>query len=134
MWTSLDQAPAIDHGTATFSIVLGGRHLRQDLHVDAPGKPFDGVGYIGYDNATREYFSSWMDINFTGIILAHGEYDPASNTYTFKTSVPGGKNGAVVGLREVMHVSDKDHFTYKYFETHDGKESLAIELKYERKS
>ena len=82
MWTAADAPPVIDRGSATYAMVLGGRHLRQELRI-ASGKPFEGLGYIGYDDVTGKYYSSWMDTNFAGIILAHGTYDPASRTYQF---------------------------------------------------
>ncbi|MEO8064559.1 MAG: hypothetical protein ABI821_17620 [Pseudomonadota bacterium] len=53
-----------------------------------------------------------------------GAYDAANKTYTFL--------GDTNPLREVLRVRDDDHFSYEYFETHDGKESLAIRLEYTR--
>jgi hypothetical protein len=122
MWSGANEAPKIDRGSATFSRVLGGRHLRQDLQIDSPGRPFEGLGYLGYDAATERYFSTWMDVNFTGIILAQGRYDLANKTYTFVAGT----------VREVLRVRDDDHFSFEYFETHGGKESLAIRLEYTR--
>lgn len=132
MWTDPKAAPVIDHGTATYTMVLGDHHLRQNLHI-ASGKPFEGLGYIGYDNATGTYYSSWMDTNFTGMILAHGDYDAARRTYTFTGKMAGaGKDGASIPVREVMRVTDSNHFVYEYYENHDGKEALAIRLQYTR--
>ena len=70
-------------------MVLGGRHLRQDLWIDSADKPFEALGYIGYDNLAGRYYSSWRDINFTGVIMAQGDYDAASRTYTFLGTLPG---------------------------------------------
>ena len=133
MWTQPDATPAIDHGTATITPVLGGRHLRQDLRIDATGKPFHGLGYLGYDDASQRYDSTWMDVNFTGMILAHGDYDAAGRRYTFRGEMADPKHaGATSPLREVLHVQDPDHFTYEYYERHDGAEMLAVRLEYER--
>lgn len=123
-------SPVIDHGTADFAMVLGGRHLRQKLRI-ASSKPFEGLGYIGYDDATGKYGSSWMDTNFGGIILAHGGYDAANRTWVF-TGEMAGKDGTPVPVREVMHVDDDDHFLYQYYETRHGKEALAVNLEYTR--
>jgi len=130
MWTDPKAPPAIDHGTATYAMVLGGHHLRQDLRI-ASSKPFEGLGYIGYDDATGKYYSSWMDTNVSAMILAHGDYDAASRTYTFTGEMPS-KGGAPVPVREVMHIADNDHFVYEYYETRDGKEALAVNLQYTR--
>ena len=133
LWTAPGQPPAIDQGDADFTMVLDGRHLRQDLHIAAKDKPFEGLGYIGYDTAAKAYFSTWMDVNFTGFIVAKGDYDAAARRYTFRGQVPDSAHpGATIALREVMSVRDDDHFTYAYFETHDGQEAQAVQLEYTR--
>ena len=37
-----------------------------------------------------------------------------------------------IPLREVMRVTDDDHLVYDYYETHAGKEALAVRLEYSR--
>lgn len=130
MWTDPKAPPVVDHGTATYAMVLGGHHLRQDLRI-ASSKPFEGLGYIGYDGAAGKYYSSWMDTNVSGMILAHGDYDAASRTYTFTGEMPS-KGGTTVPVREVMRIADNAHFVYEYYETRDGKEALAVSLQYTR--
>lgn len=130
MWTTPGASPVVDHGTATYALVLGGRDLRQDLRI-ASSKPFEGLGYIGQDGVAGSYFSSWMDTNFSGMILAHGSYDAASRTYTF-TGEMAGSDGSPVPVREVMRIADSDHFVYEYYETRNGKEALAVSLQYTR--
>ena len=130
MWTTPGAPPVIDHGTATYALVLGGRDLRQQLRI-ASSKPFEGLGYIGRDGATGRYFSSWMDTNFSGMILARGSYDAASRSYTF-TGEMAGSDGSSVPVREVMRIADDDHFVYEYYETRNGKEALAVSLQYTR--
>jgi hypothetical protein len=110
--------------------VLGSRDLRQELHI-ASSKPFEGLGYIGRDAVTGRYFSSWMDTNFSGMILAHGSYDAASRTYTFAGEMAG-NDGVPVPVREVMRIADSGHFVHEYYETRNGKEALAVSLQYTR--
>ncbi len=126
-WTSPDKPPAIDQGEADFAMVLDGRHLRQTLRIAAKDKPFEGLGYIGYDTAAKTFFSTWMDVNFTGFIVAKGGYDAVAGRYTFKGQAPDG-----APLREVMTVVDGDHFTYDYYETRGGREAQAVRLEYSR--
>jgi len=130
-WMPGNTTPHIDTGHATYTMLLGGRHLRQDLHIDAAGKPFDALGYLGYDNTTGEYFSTWMDINFTGVIVAHGDYDAATHSYEFKGAIPEA-GGATIPMRAVLQVKDADHFAYDFHETRNGKEALAVRLEYTR--
>jgi len=133
MWVAAGKPPQIDRGSAVVSPVLGGSRLRQELHIDAKDKPFDGLGYFGYDNATREYYSTWMDINFPGLIVATGGFDAASARYTFRAMVPDStKPGTQIPLREVLHVIDANHFMYEYYEDRGKGEALAVRLEYVR--
>lgn len=133
IWTGTNSAPKIDRGNATFAMVIGGRHLRQELRITSSAKPFEGLGYIGYDNLSGDYYSSWMDVNFTGVILVRGTYDADSKTYTFVGDMADPANdGSTTRLREVLHVVDADHFTYEYYETRGSEEALAVRLEYTR--
>lgn len=127
------EPPQIDTGSAEFAMVLNGRHLRQSLHI-ASKQPFEGLGYLGYDPAVGHWFSTWMDVNFPGLIVAWGDYDPTARSYTFTGTIADAAHPSEkTPLREVLHVADKDHFTYDYYETHAGKESLAVRLDYTRR-
>ena len=131
-WTTGNPTPKIDTGSATYAMVLGGRHLRQDLRIDSPGKAFEALGYVGYDNMSGRYYSSWMDINLTGLIIAYGDYDAATHTYTFAGTLPGSAAGKTIPLRSELRVLDANHFTYDFYESHDGNEALAVRLEYTR--
>ena len=132
-WTSPDKPPAVDRGEADLAMVLDGRHLRQDLRIDGKDKTFQGLGYIGYDTAAKTFFSTWMDVNFTGFIVARGGYDATAGRYTFVGDTPDfDHSGATLPLREVLTRQDDDHFTYDYYETRGGREAQAVRLEYTR--
>jgi hypothetical protein len=133
LWATPGAPPAVDPGDADFSMVLDGSRLRQTLRIAAKDKPFEGFGYIGYDTVDKTFFSAWMDVGFTGLIVAKGDYDAAAKRYTFKGQVPDStRPGTTFPLREVMSIRDDDHFTYDYYETHGGKEALVVALEYTR--
>ena len=91
------------------------------------------VSYIGYDTAAKTFFSAWMDVNFTGLIVARGDYDAAAGRYTFVGETPDFDHpGVNIPLREVLTRQDDDHFTYAYYETRDGREAQAVRLEYTR--
>ncbi|MBD8872507.1 DUF1579 family protein [Rhodanobacter sp. DHB23] len=130
-WSDAAKAPAIDTGSAVFTSVLEGRHLRQDLAI-ASAKPFHGLGYLGYDDAASRYDSLWMDVNFGGVVIAHGDCSADGRNCTFRGAMSGAHGGAPVPVREVLEASDADHFSYAYYERHDGKEMLTVRLEYSR--
>ena len=128
LWLGDATTPKIDSGKADFTMVLK-HQLQQSLNIN-DGTDFAGLGYIGFDNASGQYFSTWMDVNLPGIVIAYGKFDPAANTYvlTGDMSSPAG----AVPVREVMTIQDPDHFRYEYYETHAGKEALTVRLDYAR--
>lgn len=130
LWLNDAKVPQIDAGTAVFATVLGGRHLQQDLRVRS-SPPFQGLGFTGYDTATQRYYTSWMDINFTGVLLLHGDYDASARTYRFRGDMPDA-NGDSVPTREELQIIDGKHFVARFFETRRGRESLVVELDYSR--
>ncbi|MBW8881933.1 MAG: DUF1579 family protein, partial [Asticcacaulis sp.] len=102
----INDAPKVDHGAADFAMVLNQRHLRQNLRID-DGTGFEGLGYIGYDNG--RFFTTWMDVNFPGMVLAYGDCDAKACVFT-------GKMGEIP-VREVLTISDANHFRYEFYET-----------------
>lgn len=131
-WSAPNAAAVIDQGRARFTMVLAARHLREELTI-ASKTPFEALSYIGYDDKTGRYFSTWMDVNFNGLILAEGSYDAASRSYVFRGKMATGPDPSkAVPVREVLTVSDDNHFTYDFFEQHAGKDMHVVRLTYAR--
>ncbi|HEX7732363.1 MAG TPA: DUF1579 family protein [Rhodanobacter sp.] len=130
-WTDAARPPAVDAGSAVFTPVLEGRHLRQELAI-ASATPFHGLGYLGYDDAAGRFDSLWMDVNFGGVVIAHGDCSADGRACTFRGAMSGAHGGAPVPVREVLQAADADHFSYAYYERHDGKEMLTVKLEYSR--
>ena len=80
MWHSANAKPETTQGTAHFKMVLDGRWLQQDFSGKAMGKPFKGMGFLGYDNVKGKYVSYWFDSMSTGPMEAEGDYDAATKT------------------------------------------------------
>ncbi len=133
MWMDPKGEPMVQTGTATNTIALGGRHLRQDYRSEWMGQPFEGVGYTGYDNVTGKYYSTWVDNSSTGLFVARGDYDAATKTYTFKGEMAdAAAGGKLVPIRDVLRVVDNDHHVFEMYETRDGKEARVMQLDYTR--
>ncbi|GAB3346740.1 DUF1579 domain-containing protein [Lysobacter tyrosinilyticus] len=132
-WMDPSAKPQTETGKSVNTPVLGGRQLRMDYTGQAMGQPFEGVGYIGYDNVTGKYFSTWSDNMSTGLFVAHGDYDPASKTYAYQAQMADPmQNGALVPIREVVRVVDADHVNFEMYETRDGKERKSMQIEYVR--
>lgn len=123
-------------GTNENKWILGGRFIQQDAKGPATESfpAFEGVGITGYDNVKGEYNSVWIDNMGTGMMIATGQFDSASNAInesgTFSCPMTGEKSKT---FHAVWKIVDNDHYTYEmYTNDKDGKEFRNMEVAYER--
>ena len=143
MWMNGDPTskPDVSKGTAVRKSIMDGRYVVMDvsgkMHMPGPdGKmkemTFKGQGTEGYDNVKKKFIGTWMDNMGTGIMMAEGDYDPATKTLTYTgeiEAIPGMKQK----IREVVKVADKDHMNFEWYEDRGGKEVKTLEINYTRK-
>ena len=82
LWQTPKAKPLESSGTAKFDMILDGRWLRHEFKGEAMGTPFTGLGFIGYNNGTKEFESIFMDTMGTGSMRASGSYDKSKKTLT----------------------------------------------------
>ncbi len=134
-WMSPDAPPETMTGTATNSLMYGGRFLKQEINGQSEGQPpFEGIGFTGYDNLRKEYQSVWLDNMATGMMMGAGQFDATTKALTDQ-----GEFSCPVTMethrkfRAVWTVVDPDHNTYQnYMSTPDGREYKAMEIHYSR--
>lgn len=123
--------PEVSEGTAEFKSVLGGRFVVEHFQTTLQGKPYEGLGVLGYDNAQKKYTGAWIDNMGTGIMHTKGEWDEAT-----KTSTETGEMISPMGpmkMKMVTKVVDDDKFTYTmYWLGPDGGENKMMEIVYTR--
>ena len=132
--------PSESKGTATRKAIFDGRYFTFEVSgkFQMPGKDgkmmdmnFKGMATEGYDNATKKFFSSWIDNMSTMMMNAEGTYDAATKTFTYMAHCempPGTK----VKMREVIKVVDKDHHTFEMWEDRGQGETKSMEIAYTR--
>jgi hypothetical protein len=54
------------HATCTNTMILGGRYQQSMIKGNMMGMPFEGMGLLGYDNAQKLFYSTWVDNMGTG--------------------------------------------------------------------
>lgn len=128
-------APAEEStGTSQDDLIYGGRFLMQVVKGTMMGKPFEGLGFTGYDNIKKEYVSVWLDGMATGLMTSSGQYDAATKEIT----EAGAHSCPLTGetdrkIRSVSTLVDNDHKTYAaYAVGPDGKEMKMMEISYTR--
>jgi uncharacterized protein DUF1579 len=143
MWMNPDPSakPEESKGTAVRKSMMNGRFFVMDVtgKMEMPGPDgkkkemtFKGMGIDGYDNVKKKFVGTWIDNMGTGIMMAEGDYDPATKTFTYTGEVemvPGMKQK----IREVVKIVDKDHHTFEWYEDRGGQEAKTMEINYTRK-
>ena len=67
----------------------------------------------------------------TGPTNFEGTYDPASRSFTY-TSETEQQPGKKTKVREVIKVTDSNHYRLDWYEEHGGREIKTIEISYTR--
>jgi len=133
-WMDPNGQPETSTGSSQNSTIYGGRFLKQNITGAWMGQPFEGTGYLGYDNVKEMYQSVWIDGMATGIMTESGQYDPATNTLRMSgvNSCPmtGEKE---MPVRSEWKIVDADHNLYTaYMKDKSGKEVKGMEISYTR--
>jgi hypothetical protein len=133
MWDSADQTePLVTKGTSELSWILGGRYLQQDFESTFMGVPFNGLGFIGYDNVAGHYVSVWMDEMGTGIMRETGDVDETGKVYTFHGSYHDAMTGQLTETRTVHTIESPDRHLMVMYHLSPGDELKAMEIIYTR--
>jgi len=115
-------------------MIMGGRFLQQTVKGKAMGRPFEGMGLLGYDNLKKKFQSIWLDNMGTGMAQGTGNYDSVAQTLheTGEFSCPTAKD-KMMTYRAEWKMMDKNHQTYTMWtKDADGKEFISMEMDYKR--
>lgn len=109
MWDYEGATPRKSSGTAVNTMILNGKYQTSTHKGEMMGMPFEGRGLTGYDNATKEFTSSWIDNWGTGIMNLRGKWDESSKTLSLSGKVPDiNRPGKECTFREVITVIDEN--------------------------
>jgi hypothetical protein len=129
------KAPAMEmKGTASIQMILGGRYQVLEFQGDSMDMPFEGSGLTGFDNVSKEYFSTWIDNMRTGIVHYRGKADD-KGVVTLTCEVDDPMNPSVKNkCRQVLRSTDRDHFsTETWMKRANAEEFKAAELSFTRR-
>lgn len=131
IWHEPNAEPEVTKGTAEKTWIMGKRFLKEDFRGKAMGKPFNGMGLLGYDNSSDSYVSIWLDNFSTGVLTAKGNADPSGKVFTFTGEYTCPMTGKPMAAREVLTVVDNKTRLFELFhEGPDGKEMKTVEVTY----
>ena len=133
MWETPGGKPAVEHGTSTNQWVLGNRYLAERFSGSFMGQPFSGIGYTGYDNVSKKYWSTWIDSMSTGVMTQTGT-TADGKTWSFSGSMNDPVSGKPMTTESRVIVADHDHHTMEmWMPGPNGKKFKSMEISYVRK-
>jgi hypothetical protein len=131
--TGPDAPPTTTRGTVTREWVLDGRYVREIVRAEGETGPFEGIGYIGYDNFDGQYEMVWMDSASTGIEFDTGNFHPDEKVMHVRESRRDPVTGRLVNAWSKLDLSDPDRHTMVGYATDiDGRTYRAVEGTLER--
>lgn len=131
-WIDPATPPMESTGTSEQKMVLGGRFLEQDFSGQMMEGPFSGIGFVGYDNHTKKFVSTWMDTMGTAILYFVGEADGKTITQfcDYDDPVRG-----PLRWRSVTRVVDHSTLEFEMYNSDkSGREEKVGEMTYTRKT
>jgi hypothetical protein len=133
MKMSPDAPPQTSSGESRNTLIFGGKFLQFEHHGEMWGTPFQGLGFLGYDNALQKHVSIWLDSMSTGIMRAEGTCDETGKVITFKTEMADPMNpGQMAPVKFVYTIESEDSHTFDWYETHGGNEFKSMTIRYTR--
>ena len=119
-------------GTANFEMLLGGRYLKSTFKGSMMGMPFEGMGLDGYDNATKEYLSTWIDNMGTGIMFLKGKFDDATKTVIYEGTATDPMTGKPQAVKTISKTVDDKHIVQTMYNIVNGQDVKSLEIAYSR--
>jgi hypothetical protein len=134
MW----QAPGAPATKATVAcnnkMILGGRYQESKYTGELMGTAFEGISILAYDNAKKNFTSTWIDNMGTGITVMEGAWDNASKSLITKGKRIDPATGKELTIRQVFKlIDDNNQLLEMYTTPAGGKEFKDMEIKLTRK-
>ena len=132
-WMTPGEPPTTINGTANQSWTLNGHYVKEEFDGTFMGQPFQGVSYVGYNNATRRYEMSWLDSASTMMMpITTGTVDASGKVFTFTGTFDCPIRGRV-SSRTVLTIIDSNRQVFEMYDTVAGqKEALSMKIEYTR--
>jgi len=106
-WAAPSVAPVESQASSVSNWVLDGRYVQSMLSGYVNGAPFNGIGYMAFDNVTKTYQAAWMDSGSTEITWYKGNMDASGKSALMKASVANLVTAKPTPLE--LHVTLDDH-------------------------
>jgi hypothetical protein len=132
-WVDPTKPPLESRATSVSVWVLGHRYIQTMLSGHTLGEPFNGIGYIAYDNVGKTYQVAWMDDASTAMTLYQGAFTGTGKTAKLKATVSNAVTGKPTPVEMRLTLADNgDHLTELWGQGPGGKMFRMMELQHTR--
>jgi len=134
MWMEPGAEPMKNTMSAESKMIYGDRYQETIHKGDFMGMPFEGKSTLGYNQASEEYTSTWIDNMSTGIMVITGKYDEATKTINFSGTTVDPVTKKEKPIRETYTIVDENTRKMEMFDVdYSGKEYKSMEIIMTRK-
>jgi len=133
MWHGPDAPPEKATSTAEIKMILDGKYQESNYKGNMGGMPFVGKGTLAYDNAAKQYISTWIDNMGTGMMVVKGKMNSDGKTMELKGTMVDPITGKEVAVREMYTIVDANTRKMEMFDTKGGNEYKMLEIVMKRK-
>lgn len=114
--------------TAEIKMILGGRYQEANYKGTMMGQPFEGKSTLAYNNASKEYTTTFIDNMGTGMMIAMGKYDEKTKSMELKGDMVNPLNGKKTPYRELYTIVDNKTRKMEMFDVKNGEEYKSMEI------
>lgn len=133
-WMPESPEPQKATSVATYKMILNGKYQEGVFKGDMWGMPFEGRVTTAYDNASKQFITTWIDNMGTGMLVSRGQYDETSKTITFNGVMVDPVTGKEKKVKEIITYIDDNTQKMEMFDIDaNGKEFKNMEINSKRR-
>lgn len=128
-WMAPGTEPTTSEATAVSEMIMDGRYLQTKVSGNMMGMPFNGMSIEGYDNAIKQFMTTWIDNMGTGIMFMTGTWNDALKQVNYTGKMVDPITAGWVDVRQVVtYNADGTTKMEMYGPGPDGKEFKTMEI------
>lgn len=132
-WTDPAGEPNITQRVATTEPIMGGLFVKEEVQGEMMGRPFQGLGFTGYDTVAGKFVSTWIDNMGSAIMVSEGRCEGDCKTIHWTGTYSDAMSGKTETSKQVLRiVNDTTHVFEMSGKGPDGREFKMIEITYTR--
>jgi Protein of unknown function (DUF1579) len=132
-WHEPDGKPEKANAVATIKMILGGRYQEANYIGEIMGTPFEGKSTLAYNNASKEFTTTFIDNMGTGMMVGTGKYDEKTKSTEFKGEAVNPVNGKKIPYIELYTVVDATTRRMEMFDIKNGSEYKSMQIVMKKK-